>query len=92
MTAAGRATAAGCLLLALTAGLLAPAPASACAVCYGDPDSAMSQGMNNGILTLLAVVGAVQVGFVALFWSFVRRARRLREHREQFHLIDGGVR
>jgi hypothetical protein len=48
--------------------------------------------MNNGILMLLAVVAVVQGGFVALFVSFWRRSRRLREQRDSFQLIDGGVR
>lgn len=77
--------------LAALAMLTAAAPASACAVCYGDPDSPMAVGMNNGILTLLGFVGVVQVGFVALFWSFRRRARRLEERRERFRVIEGGV-
>ncbi len=71
---------------------LVPAPASACAVCFGDPDSAATAGMNNAILTLLAVVGVVQVGFVAMFVSFRRRSRRLEEQRKRFRLIEGGAR
>ena len=77
---------------ALVAAVLAAAPAGACAVCYGGADSAMSEGMNNAILTLLAVVAVVQGGFVALFVSFRRRARRLSERRARFELIDGGAR
>lgn len=75
------------------AGLAAvlPEAASACAVCFGDPDSAMTAGVNNGILVLLACVGVVQIGFVALFWSFRSRAKRLERQREQFSIIDGGV-
>jgi hypothetical protein len=68
----------------------AASPAGACATCYGAADSAMTQGMNNGILTLLGVIGVVQVGFVAMFVSIRRRSRRLQERREQFHLIRGG--
>jgi hypothetical protein len=83
----------GIAALALTAwALAAPEAASACAVCFGNSDSAMTAGMNNGILSLLAVVVVVQGGFVALFMSFWRRARRLREKRDSFQLIDGGVR
>jgi hypothetical protein len=70
----------------------APGAAGACAVCFGNADSAMTAGMNNGILSLLAVVVVVQGGFAALFVSFWRRARRLREKRESFQVIDGGVR
>ena len=66
--------------------------ASACAVCYGGADDAMTQGMNNGILTLLAVVGLVQVGFVAMFVSFWRRGKKRRNQRDKFQLIDGGAR
>ncbi len=30
-----------------------------CAVCYGNPDSSMSYGMNMGILTLMGFIGFV---------------------------------
>ena len=66
-------------------------PAAACSVCFGGSDSAMTTGMNNGILVLLGVVGVVQGGFIALFFSFWRRSKQLRERREGFDLIDGGV-
>lgn len=49
----------------------------------------MSEGLNMGILTLLGVVGFVQIGFVTLFGSIWYRSRRLRRLREQFHLIEG---
>ena len=82
----------------LTAGLLAVAhllatagPASACATCFGAEDSALTRGLNSAILTLLAIVGVVQVGFVAMFVGFVLRSRRLRERRERFRLIRGGT-
>jgi hypothetical protein len=77
---------------AIAAAFAIPGTALACAVCYGDSGSAMTVGMNNGILMLLAVVAVVQGGFVALFVSFWRRSRRLREQRDSFQLIDGGVR
>ena len=49
----------------------------ACAVCFGDPDSDMTQGAKAGILILLGVVGTVLAGIagMALFW--IRRARTL---------------
>jgi hypothetical protein len=68
-----------------------PQIANACPVCFGGPDS-ISKGMDTAILFLLSIVGLVQIGFVALFWSFRRRAKELQKHREQFHLIQGGVR
>lgn len=72
-------------------GVALPEIASACTVCLGDPDSAMAVGVNNGILVLLGCVAVVQVGFVAMFWSFRNRARRLERRRERFSLIEGGA-
>jgi hypothetical protein len=65
--------------------------AFACPVCFGGA-SGGGQGMNAAIIFLLIVVGVVQAGFVALFWSFWRRAKELRRRRESFHLISGGAR
>jgi len=80
------------LVVGLIAGLwMMPEPATACAVCFGGADSALTQGMNNGILVLLGVVGVVQVGLVAMFYSFWRRARDLRARRDSFQVLDGGV-
>lgn len=71
--------------------LLGASAAGACAVCYGDVDSPMTQGMNNGILVLLGVILAVQCGFVILFLSIRRRAQQQRRQREGFRFIQGGV-
>ena len=65
--------------------------AQACPVCYGGASS-LSNGMDSAIWFLLSVLGFVQIGFIALFWSFWRRSRALRRRREEFHLIEGGVR
>ena len=69
--------------------LVAPRMAEACAVCYGAVDSGMTTGMNNGILVLLAIVAAVQIGFVALFLSIRKRARQLQ--RDRLQVIQGGA-
>ena len=83
----------GLILVALTLLVVASAePAAACATCFGAEDSPLTAGMNNAILTLLAIIGAVQVGFVALFASFIVRSRRLREREDRFRLIRGGAR
>jgi hypothetical protein len=66
--------------------------ANACPVCYGAPGDPMVKGTNNGVWVLLGVIGFVQVGFVAMFWSFWRRARQQRRFRDQFHVIEGGPR
>ena len=73
--------------------LLSLAPAAmACPVCWGSPDDPMVKGVNNGIWVLLGLVAFVQIGFVAMFWSFWRRAREQRRFRDQFHVIEGGPR
>ncbi len=66
------------------------APAMACPVCFGESDSPMAQGMNNGIFFLLGVIGAVQIGFVALFVSFRRRGKEIQERKDSFEIISGG--
>jgi hypothetical protein len=50
----------------------------------------MVKGVNKGIYVLLGLVGLVQIGFVALFWSFWRRAREQKRFRESLHVIEGG--
>lgn len=54
--------------------LLSPAKLFACAVCYGQSDSPLAEGMNMGILFLLAVVALVLGGFVAFFIYLARRS------------------
>jgi hypothetical protein len=71
--------------------LLVPAVLSACPVCYGAPDSPMTKSSNNAILFMIGVIGFVQVGFIAMFWSFWRRAKAMRRLRESFRLMDGGA-
>ena len=39
-----------------------------CAVCYGNPESPMTHGMNMGVLTLLAFIGFIL--FMVLFSIF----------------------
>ena len=72
--------------------LLAATPLNACPVCYGNANSAVAQATDKATWFLLGTIGFVQIGFVALFYSFWRRAKALKRHREQFHLIHGGAR
>jgi hypothetical protein len=75
----------------LVALLLAfPAAAAACSTCYGAADSPMTQGMNNGILVLLACVGVMYVGFGKLFLDFRKRSKKLEGARPRLRLIQGG--
>jgi hypothetical protein len=46
---------------------LQPLGASACAICYGEPDSPMTNGLTWAILALALVVGCVLTGAVAFF-------------------------
>ena len=57
---------------------LAPAKAFACAACYGGSiDSPMTDGMNWGILTLLAVLGVVLATALTLLIYFIRKSEAL---------------
>jgi hypothetical protein len=76
----------------VAAAVAVASPARACPVCFGATDSPMAAGMNNGILFLLAIIGMVQVGFVALFVSFRRRAKAYQQQKDAFEVINGGVR
>lgn len=78
-----------CLFVAILA--LFSDPADACAVCFGEPDSAMTQGINKGIMVLLGVVAVVQVFFVALFFSIRQRARKIEQHKNRFQVLQGGA-
>ena len=39
--------------------ILAPGILFPCAVCYGNPESPMSHGMNMGVLTLMGFIGFI---------------------------------
>jgi len=71
--------------------LFGPEVLLACPVCYGSGDAPMNQGMNNAIWVLLGIVAFVQIGFVALFWSFWRRSKQLKKFKEQFHVVNGSL-
>ena len=89
--AAHRSLLARTTVVAIVIALFAPQFASACPVCFGDPNSAMTKGTSNGIAFLLGTVFFVQLGFGAMFWSFWRRARALRRQRESMRVIQGGA-
>jgi len=52
--------------------------AHACATCFGASDSAMAQGMNAGILSLLGVIGFVLLGIAS--FSIILAARSARSN------------
>ena len=51
-----------------------PPSALACAACFGKSDDALAQGMNAGILSLLAIVVVVLGGIAAFFVYLAKRA------------------
>jgi hypothetical protein len=71
--AAGATIAVSCLV----AVLLAAGDASACAVCYGDPDSSMTKAMAAGIWVLLGCIGFLLAGFGGLFLYWMQRSKRI---------------
>jgi hypothetical protein len=79
------------LALAILIVLLTARSAAACAVCFGSPDAAMTVGINKGILVLLGVVAAVQIFFVAVFFSIRQRTRRLEQSKSRFQVLQGGA-
>lgn len=65
-------------LLVAGAGIVALAPSSllACAACYGRSDSALAEGMNWGIFTLLGVVLTVLTCILVFFVHIVRKEEK----------------
>jgi len=61
-------------LAAMAAAALQPASAWACSACFGKSDSAMAQGMNWGIFSLLAVIGVVLGGVTSFFVYLGKRS------------------
>ena len=51
----------------------------ACAMCFGAQETSMIDGAKIGVLVLLAVLLAVQGGFVAFFLYLRKRAKRIAE-------------
>ena len=64
-------------VLAAGVALLLADAASACSVCFGDPNSSMSQGARVGVLVLLGVVVTVLAGLASLIVFWARRAAKL---------------
>jgi hypothetical protein len=48
----------------------------ACAACFGKSDSALAQGMNMGIFSLLAIVALVLSGVAGFFIFLARQSAR----------------
>jgi hypothetical protein len=50
---------------------------SACPACFGAQETSMIDGAKLGVLVLLAILFAVQGGFVAFFLYLRKRAKRV---------------
>jgi uncharacterized membrane protein YozB (DUF420 family) len=50
----------------------------ACAVCFGDPNSAQVRGQNAGIFTLLGVITVVLTCFLIAIIRIARRSRQVK--------------
>jgi hypothetical protein len=61
---------------AFAGSLLAAAPAAACATCFGDPNSPITQSAEMGVWFLLAVIVLVELGFAVFFFVYLRRRGR----------------
>jgi hypothetical protein len=49
----------------------------ACAMCFGAEETTMIDGARLGVLVMLAVLFAVQAGFIAFFLYLRKRAKRI---------------
>ncbi|MBI3541512.1 MAG: hypothetical protein HY073_05195 [Deltaproteobacteria bacterium] len=65
------------MMLGLQGIILLPHPAWACAVCFKDPDSLLTKGIQSGVIALILCVGSVlgAIGGVAYSWS--RKAKSI---------------
>ena len=64
----------------LTIGILIftiPELSHACAVCYGDPQSPMTAGLNQAIFFLLGVIGFILTIVISIGIYFVKRSKNL---------------
>lgn len=52
--------------------------ASACSVCFGDPNSDMARGVTAGVLTLAGIIGFVLLGIAGTGLLWLQRGRRAR--------------
>ena len=62
---------------------------SACAVCFGDPESRMAKGVVAGVLVLVGVIGMVLLGVASMGVWWMLRSRRL--ERNSIEGIPGGT-
>ena len=59
---------------------LLPQPVFACAACFGKSDSALAQGMNMGIFSLLGVIVFVLGAFATFFIYLAKKSSAVAAH------------
>ena len=52
----------------------------ACSVCYGNPDSPLTRGLNLAMMFLMAVIGSLLSLFAVYFIFVARRSVMIRKH------------
>ncbi len=50
--------------------------ALACSVCFGDPKSSLTMGLNFGIMTMLAVLFIILLSFAVLFVNIGKKGQK----------------
>ena len=78
----------------LAAWLAAAGSASACQICFGDPNSPLTKSAEMGVWFLLGVIVSVEAGFGVFFLVYLRRrARGFRDPmpRPALRLVKKGV-
>lgn len=76
-------------VLAAAVALLWPETALGCAVCFGDPEAPMTQGLNRAIYALLGTIALVQIGVVKVIWD-IRKRTRDKNDPVELRLVQGG--
>lgn len=59
--------------------LLTAQPAWACSVCFKDPNSQMTIGLQQGVFVLLGFLMIIFVAFLKFIYSFARRSQIMHE-------------
>jgi hypothetical protein len=55
-----------------------------CAVCYGNPDSPLIDGMNMGVLTLMGFIGFILCMVLFAIFSISNRTKNILTHKEKY--------
>ena len=82
------------LVAVLASSFAAAFPAAACQVCFADPNSPLTRGVEMGVWFLLAVILLVEAAFGIFFFVYLRRrARGIRipMPRPLLHVVKKGV-